>query len=243
MGKLTVAGIGAGSEGQMTLECRRALEDADVIVGYTVYVDLVRDLLPGKEYVSTPMMREVERCKAALELAAGEKNVCMVCSGDAGVYGMASLVLELAGGYPVVEVEVLPGVTAACAGAALLGAPISHDFAVISLSDLLTPWELIERRLRAAAMGDFAVCLYNPSSRRRADYLQKACDILMEERSGETACGVARNIGRAGESGDIMTLAELRNTAVDMFSTVFIGSSQTRIIDGKLVTPRGYRGV
>ena len=149
--------------------------------------------------------------------------------------------LELLPEYGGVEVEVVAGVTAALAGAAKLGAPLGHDFCVVSLSDLLTPWEVIEQRLRCAAAGDFAIALYNPSSKRRAGYLRKACDILLETKSGDTPCGVARSIGREGESVRILTLAELRETAVDMVSTVFVGSGATRVIGGKLVTPRGYR--
>lgn len=145
--------------------------------------------------------------------------------------------------YPEVDIEVVPGVTAALSGGALLGAPLGHDFAVISLSDLLTPWEVIEKRLHAAAMGDFAVALYNPSSKKRADYLARACDILLEQKPADTVCGIARNIGRDGSSVQIMTLRELHNTSVDMFCTVFIGSSSTRDVNGRMVTPRGYKNV
>ncbi len=164
-----------------------------------------------------------------------------MCSGDAGVYGMASPVLELLPEYPGVEVQVVAGVTAALSGAAALGAPLGHDFCVISLSDLLTPWEVIEKRLRCAAAGDFAVALYNPSSKRRSDHLRRACDILLEERGGETVCGLARNVGRAGQETRLLTLAELRDTETDMFTTVFVGSSTTRNVGGRMVTPRGYR--
>ena len=167
----------------------------------------------------------------------------MICSGDSGVYGMAGLVLQMAEAYPDVNVEVIPGVTAALGGGAILGAPLGHDFAVISLSDLLTPWDVIEKRLRAAAYGDFAVALYNPSSRKRADYLRRACEILLEQKSPDTICGIARNIGREECSINVLTLSELRDTPVDMFCTVFIGSSSTRNINGKMVTPRGYKNV
>ena len=167
----------------------------------------------------------------------------MICSGDAGVYGMSGLMLEIGQRYPQVEVEMICGVTAAIGGASLLGAPLIHDFAVISLSDLLTPWEKIERRLRAAAMADFVICLYNPSSRKRKDYLQKACDILMEYKSPDTICGTVRNIGRKEEESRILSLRQLRDTEVDMFTTVYIGNEQTKQINGKMVTPRGYRNV
>jgi precorrin-3B C17-methyltransferase len=157
------------------------------------------------------------------------------------VYGMAGPVLQLAPQWPQVEVEVVPGVTAALSGAAVLGAPLGHDFCVISLSDLLTPWEVIENRLRCAGMGDFAVCLYNPSSRKRADYLRRACDILLDSgKSPQTVCGLVRNIGREGERGQTLSLGELRDTQVDMFTTVFIGSSNTLADHGRMITPRGY---
>ena len=240
MSKLYVVGIGPGKFEGMTHEAARVLGESDVIVGYTVYVDLVRDHFPDKTFLTTPMRREVERVELALQEAASGKTVAMVCSGDAGVYGMSGLCEELAVKYPGVEVETIPGVSAVLSGAAILGAPLMHDFAVVSLSDLMTPWETIEKRLRAAAAADYVICLYNPSSHKRKDYLQRACDIVMGSASPETICGVAQNIGREGENTQVMTLKELRDTPVDMFSTVFIGNSQTRVINGKIVTPRGY---
>ena len=200
MSKLYVVGIGPGSRENMTLRALAALEDADIIVGYSVYTDLIRPMLPEKEYLETPMRKEADRCRMAIDIALAGRNVAMVSSGDAGVYGMASLMFEVGEEFPEIPVRVIPGVTAALSGAALLGAPLGHDFCVISLSDRLTDWELIEKRLRMAAAGDFVICLYNPASRHRADYLQKACDILLERKSPETLCGVARNIGREGES-------------------------------------------
>ena len=240
MSELYVVGIGPGKFEGMTYEAVRALEVSDVIVGYTVYVDLVKDHCPDKAYLTTPMRREVERVELALKEAAQGKTVAMVCSGDAGVYGMSGLCEELAVNYPGVSVKTIPGVSAVLSGAALLGAPLMHDFAVVSLSDLMTPWATIEKRLRAAAAADFVLCLYNPSSHKRKDYLARACDIVLEAASPETVCGVAQNIGREGESTRIMTLRELRDTPVDMFSTVFIGNSQTRVVGGRMVTPRGY---
>ena len=226
----------------MTFRAMNAMREADVIVGYGVYNDLVRPIFPDKEYLQTPMRREADRCRMAIDKALEGKTVAMISSGDAGVYGMAGLVLELAQGKDV-DVEVIPGVTAALSGGAVLGAPLTHDFCVISLSDLLTPWEAIEKRLAAAGEADFCIALYNPSSHRRADHLQKACDILLRSRSGDTVCGVVRNIGREGEAAEVLTLSRLRDYAADMFSTVFIGNSQTRVIGGKMVTPRGYRDV
>jgi len=240
LSKLYVVGIGPGKVEGMTREAVLALERSDVIVGYTVYVDLVKAHFPDKTFLTTPMRREVERVELALQTAAQGKTVAMVCSGDPGVYGMSGLCEELAGGYPGVEVKTVPGVSAVLSGAAILGAPLMHDFAVISLSDLMTPWATIEKRLRAAAAADFVICLYNPSSHKRKDYLARACDIVLESASPETVCGVAQNIGREGESVRILPLRELRNAQVDMFSTVFIGNAQTRVVQGKMVTPRGY---
>ena len=241
MGKIMVVGIGPGSYEEMTIRAAEALKSCDTIVGYTVYVELVRDHFPEKEFLTTPMTKEVDRCELAFAQAAEGKNVAMICSGDAGVYGMSGLMLEIGERYPEIPVEVIPGVTAAVGGASVLGAPLIHDFAVISLSDLLTPWEKIEKRLSAAAEADFVICLYNPSSRKRHDYLQKACDRILAWRPGTTVCGLVRNIGREGEEHRVLTLAELRDTQVDMFTTVFIGNSQTKEVGGRMVTPRGYR--
>lgn len=241
--KIYVVGIGAGSADGMTYEARKVLENADVIVGYTVYADLVKKLLPDKEYFTSAMKQERERCEKAVEMAAQGRKVAVICSGDAGVYGMASLVHEVAAEFEDIEVCVVAGVSAMLSGGALVGAPLGHDFAVISLSDLLTPWEKIEKRLECAAIGDFAICLYNPSSKKRRDYLQKACDIILKYRDTKTVCAAAKNIGRDGEEYTVMTLGELRDYHANMFTTVFIGNSQTRKIKGKMVTPRGYKNV
>lgn len=243
MGKLIVVGIGPGDWEYMTVRADRALRSCDVIVGYHVYVDLVRDRYPDKEFLTTGMTRETDRCRMALEAAREGKTVAMVCSGDSGIYGMAGLIYELRGEAAEPEVEVIPGLTAACSGGALLGAPLTHDFAVISLSDRLTPWETIERRLSAAASADLSIVLYNPASHGRPDHLRRACDILLEILPPQRLCGVARNIRRSGESAQVMPLGELRDFPADMFCTVFIGNSQTRTIGELLVTPRGYRDV
>ena len=240
MSKLYVVGLGPGGAEYMTEEARAALARADVLVGYTVYLDLVRDMFPDKEIFTTPMRQEIERCRRALEIASGGKTVAMLSSGDSGVYGMAGLILEMSAEFPEVEIEVVAGVTAALSGAAVLGAPLMHDFCVISLSDLLTPWETIERRLRCAAEGDFAVCIYNPCSKKRRDHLRRACDILLDVKSPDTVSGWVRNIGREGQEMKILTLGELRDEELDMFTTVFVGSSKTRCIGGRMVTPRGY---
>ena len=243
MNKIYVVGIGPGAYEKMTIEAADVLKKCDVIIGYTVYIDLVKDHFPEKEFLSTPMRKEVERCVMAFEEANKGKTVAMICSGDAGVYGMAGLIHEVGKEYPKTDIEVIPGVTAAVSGAAVLGAPLIHDFCLISLSDLLKQWEIIENRLHAAGTGDFVCCIYNPSSVKRHDYLRKACDILLQHKSADTVCGIVNNIGRDGETVKVLPLRELRETEVDMFTTVFIGNSQTKVIDGKMVTPRGYRNV
>ncbi len=236
-----IVGMGPGREEMMTREALQALENADVIIGYTVYVELLGERFAGKELVSTPMRQEKERCRICFKEAAEGKRVALICSGDAGVYGLASLMYEIGKEYPEIKLKVIPGVTAANSGAAVLGAPLNHDFCVISLSDLMTPWEKIEKRLSAAAEGDFVIVLYNPSSHRRKDYLERACDILLRFMEEERACGYVENIGRDGQTAGTCTLQELRKMEVNMFTTVYIGNSGTEIINGKLVTKRGYQ--
>ena len=244
-----IVGIGPGKSDGMTIEAKNALEASDVIVGYGVYIDLVRDAFPDKQFAQTSMGKEIERCKLCFDFALEGKAVSMICSGDSGVYGMAEPVLFLQkenSVYQRVEVCVIPGVTAATSGAAVLGAPLNHDFCVISLSDLLTPWEIIEKRLRAAVEGDFAMAIYNPSSHKRADYLKKACQIMLDAgASPDRACGYVKNIGREGTEAHTCTLKELQTAQVDMFTTVFIGNSQSQIVKTgagtKLLTKRGYK--
>lgn len=239
-----VVGLGPGDPQFLTAQAKTALENADVLCGYTVYIDLIRSFYPEKEVHATGMTKEIDRCRWALETAQSGKTVALVCSGDAGVYGMASPIFELAPNYPNVEIEVIPGLTAALSGGAVLGAPLAHDFCVISLSDRLTPWEMIEKRLACAAMGDFCVAIYNPSSKGRPDYLQRAVRILLQNgKSEETVCGVVRNIGRERQQSEIITLRELENKQVDMFTTVYVGNKATKNIESKMVTPRGYRTV
>lgn len=237
-----VVGLGPGGGQFLTVQAQSALQQAEVLCGYTVYIDLVRPLYPEKECYATGMTRELDRCRWALDTARAGRDVALVCSGDAGVYGMASPLLELAPDYPDVAVEVVPGLTAALSGGAVLGAPLAHDFCVISLSDRLTPWEVIEKRLACAAMGDFCVALYNPSSKGRPDYLARAVRILLESgKSADTVCGIVRNIGREGQTARILTLAQLESITVDMFTTVYIGNVATKQLGGRMVTPRGYR--
>lgn len=240
MNTIYIIGIGPGDYDTMTIRAVRTLSECDTIIGYHVYTDLVRPHFPDKEYLSTPMTKETERCRLCFETASRGKKTAMVCSGDAGIYGMAGLMQTISPEYPDISCEVIPGVTAATAGAAILGAPLIQDFAVISLSDLLTPWETIEKRLLAAAGADMVICLYNPSSRRRKDFLARACDLILTFASPDTPCGIAEQIGRGGGQDVICTLRQLRDTSVNMFTTIFIGNSQTRVIGGKLVTPRGY---
>lgn len=243
MGKVFVVGIGPGCYEDMTIRADHALAGCDVIIGYPVYVELVRSRYPDKEFLSTPMTQEAKRCQMALELARAGKRVAMVCSGDSGIYGMAALVYELRGEADEPEIEVVPGLTAACSGAAVLGAPLTHDFAVISLSDRLTLWQTIEQRLQAAAQADLSIVLYNPVSHGRPEHLRRACEILLRVLPEDRLCGIARNIGREGQSSRLLTLGELRTAQADMFCTIFIGNASSKVIAGRLVTPRGYRDV
>ncbi|HAP78819.1 MAG TPA: precorrin-3B C(17)-methyltransferase [Ruminococcus sp.] len=237
---LYVVGFGSGSRENMTVEAERVILESNIIVGYTAYTDILKKYFPDKKYYSTGMKQERERVIYALENA-GTQIVAIVCSGDSSVYGMAGLAFELSVNYPDVDIEIVSGVTSALSGGAVLGSPLGHDFAVISLSDLLTPWDKIIKRVEYASYADFVMVLYNPSSKKRGDYLSKACDIMMKYKNPDTVCGIVRNIGRDGQESRILTLSELRNTSVDMFTTVFIGNSETKIINGRMVTPRGYK--
>lgn len=240
MKQIYIIGIGPGSYEDMTIRAVNKLKECTTIVGYQVYTDLLKPYFPEKNYLFTPMTKEVDRCHLCYQEAQKGKTVAMVCSGDAGVYGMAGLMIELNDIYPDVTIEVIPGVTAALSGAAILGAPLIQDFALISLSNLLTPMELIEKRILACASADMVLCLYNPSSKKRADFLKKACDLILTCASPDTPCGIVENIGRVGETDQIYTLKQLRDVPVNMFTTVFIGNSHTKIINGKLATDRGY---
>ncbi len=231
----------------MPAEARRALDGADVVVGYRTYLDLIAPLLQGKEVLASSMMKEVERCKVAVEEAAGGRKVALVSSGDAGIYGMAGLVLEICRERGLVpgrdiDLEMIPGIPALAAGAALLGAPLMHDFAVISLSDLLTPWETIERRLTSAAAADFVVVLYNPRSRRRTWQLGRARELLLEHRSADTPVGIVKRAYREGQQVIISTLDGFAEEEVDMQTILFVGNSTTWAWEGLMVTPRGYGG-
>ncbi len=227
----------------MTPKAARAIEDSEIIVGYSTYIAIIRDLIAGKEIVGNGMRQEVDRCQKAVDLAAEGKRVAVVSSGDPGVYGMAGLVLELAEKLPKEQrpaVEIIPGLTAANTSAAALGAPLMHDYAVISLSDLMTPWDQIKKRAHLAAEGDFVIALYNPKSRERVDYLNQIRDIVLEYRKSSTPVGIVRKAGRPGMNITITTLEDLPDADVDMQSTVIIGNSRTYVADGRMITPRGY---
>lgn len=235
-----VVGIGPGRPAGMTAEARQVLDRCDCIIGYTTYIGLIKEEYSHKKLLDTGMTKEADRCRLVIDKAREGKTVALVSSGDAGVYGMAGIMHEMAADCDDIDVVVVAGVTAACSGAALLGAPLTHDVCLISLSDLLTPWEVIEKRLRCAAEGDFVIVLYNPASKKRAGYLRKACQIILPYRLENTPAGIVRHIGRDGETAEITTLTQLQDMVLDMFSTVFIGNSQTKVLKDKLVTPRGY---
>ena len=226
----------------MTPKARSEIENADVVVGYGTYVKLIQSIIkPGAEVVSGTMGKEVERAKIAVSKALENRKVVMVSSGDPGVYGMAGIVLEVAAMEKTnVPVEIVPGVTAATAAASKLGAPLVSDFAVISLSDLLTPWEKIERRLEAAASADFSIVLYNPKSEGRIEPLMKAYQIMLKHICPETPVGIVKQAGRTGEDVKVTTLKELLNADIDMVTTIIVGNSATKVVNGKMVTARGY---
>lgn len=249
MKKLYVVGIGPGNRESMTVAAVKALTEADLICGYSTYIAIIKEMFAddesfaGKEYYETPMTKEIDRCRYSLAAADSDRTVAMVCSGDAGVYGMASPVLEAARDFPDVDIEIVPGVTAAMSGGALLGAPLGHDFAVISLSDRLTPWEIIEKRLKAAAAGDFCIALYNPRSHSRKDALEKAVEILKNAGlSAETPVGIANAVGREEPTIILSCLDGIPYEECGMVSTVFIGNSQTYLDGVQMITPRGYEG-
>ncbi|MCX7843474.1 MAG: precorrin-3B C(17)-methyltransferase [Clostridia bacterium] len=242
MSKIFVVGIGPGNLEDMTLRAKKAIEASDVVIGYSAYIDLIRDYFPGKEMLSSGMTREVERCRQVLEKALEGKTVALISSGDSGIYGMAGVMLEVmhAEGKDI-PVEIIPGITAASSAASILGAPLVHDFAAISLSDLLTPLELIYKRVEYAALADFVICLYNPKSKSRSEYIGAAREIIMKYRPVTTPVGIVRNAGREGESLVIATLLEMLEHEIDMFTVVIIGNTQTYVKNGRMITPRGYR--
>ncbi len=243
MGKISVVGIGTGNLDEMTPKARKAIESAEVVAGYNTYIKLIEKILVGKKIIGRAMMQEVERSQLAIQEALSGRNVAVISSGDAGVYGMAGLVLEMILNLPEEnrpQFEIIAGVSAVNAAAAILGAPLMHDFAIISLSDLMTSWELIKRRVSSAAQSDFVIALYNPKSKRRTTQLAEVQKILLEFRDKNTPVGIVTNAGREGESKTISTLENFIQEEVNMFSLVIIGNSQTFVKDNFMITPRGY---
>ena len=241
MKRLDIVGFGPGSYEKMTIEAVNALNACEVIVGFATYVNIVKQFFEGKEYVSNGMGSEVDRVRSAFDIANSGKHVCLVCSGDSSVYGMAALCYELSSEYKDITLNTIPGVTAALSGSALLGAAAGNDVVLISLSDYHTSWEMIEERLVNCAKCDFVLALYNPQSKKRPNGLKSACKILLDYLPVDRVCGIAENIGRDGEITKVMSLGELALYEANMFTTVFIGNSSTVVVDGKMITPRGYR--
>ncbi|OHW63446.1 cobalt-precorrin-3B C(17)-methyltransferase [Andreesenia angusta] len=237
MAKLYVVGIGPGGRENMTLKALKAIEESEVLVGYSFYIELLGDLVKAKEVIKTGMRGELERCKAAIESARAGKTTAIVSTGDSGLYGMAGPIHEMAEG---VEIEVVPGISSAFSAAAELGAPIMHDFCTISLSDLLTPWETIESRLEMASKADFVIALYNPKSKTRTTQIERAFEIIREHKADSTPVGIVKNSGRFGKAVSTSTLGDTDFEDIDMMTVVIVGNKETYFKDGNIVTPRGY---
>ncbi len=240
-GKLHVVGFGPGGKEHMTFLAAETIQNADVVTGYTTYIKMLQPIFPDKTYKATGMMKEVERCRMAIEDAMTGLDVAMVSSGDSGIYGMAGIIYQLADEMGAdIDIDTVPGMTAASTAASVLGAPLMHDLAIISLSDLMTPIDLIMKRVEMAAEGDFVICLYNPKSKTRTAYLDRACEIVLKKRSPDTPVGIVRNAGREDQWSKVTTLGGLDSADVDMFCIVIIGNSQTYVSGGRMITPRGY---
>ncbi|GEK27886.1 precorrin-3B C(17)-methyltransferase [Furfurilactobacillus siliginis] len=238
---LYIVGLGPGDKSVMTQDALDAIEKCPIIVGYATYMRLVKDMLDGKEMVSTGMRGEMERCEKAIELAAQGKDVALISSGDAGIYGMAGLVFEiLANKDQHLDVKVIPGVTASIAASAALGSPLMNDFCHISLSDLMTPWDVITERVDAAAKADFVICLYNPRSKGRPNNLREALDIMLKYKSPDTIVGYGKDVARLKEIEKITTIRDLDEEDINMTTIVIVGNKNTFVHDGRMVTPRGY---
>lgn len=243
-GTIQVIGIGPGNAEFMTPQAKEAILAADRVVGYLTYLDLIKDLIEGKETVGTAMMQEVDRCQQAVDLAVAGHRVVVVSSGDSGIYGMAGLVLELANKVDAAkrpDVQIIPGLSAVNVAASVLGAPLMHDFAVISLSDLMTPWDLIKKRASLAAEGDMVIALYNPRSKKRVTHLDEVRELVLQHRDPKTPVGIVQKAGRAGQHMVISDLENFTKEEVDMQTLVIIGNSQTYVENGRMITPRGYR--
>ena len=239
-GKIYVVGIGPGKKADMTFKAYKAMKNSDIIVGYKTYTDLIKEYFPNTEIRSSSMMKEVDRCLEVLDLAKAGKNVALISSGDAGIYGMAGIMYEIINENDDIEVEVIAGVTATNAAAAIVGAPIMHDYVTISLSNLLTDWELIKKRLELAAQGDFIVSLYNPKSKGRTAQIAEAQKIMLKYKSKDTPVAIVRNAGRENEEYEITTLENMLDFEINMLTIVLIGNSNTYVKNGKIITPRGY---
>ena len=239
MAKIYVVGIGPGKKGDMTFRAYDALEKSDVIIGYKTYIDLIKEYFPEKELISSPMKKEVDRCREVVEIAESGKTVSLISSGDAGIYGMAGIMLEIV--PESIETEIIPGVTASNAAAATAGAPLMHDFATISLSDLLTDWDLIKKRVDLASQGDFVISLYNPKSKGRTTQIEDAAEIMLKYKSPETPVAIVRNAGREDEKVMAATLGTMLEHEIDMLTVIIIGNSKTFMKNGKIITPRGYK--
>ena len=239
MAKIYVVGIGPGKKGDMTFRAYDALEKSDVIIGYKTYIDLIKEYFPEKELISSPMKKEVDRCREVVEIAESGKTISLISSGDAGIYGMAGIMLEIV--PENIETEIIPGVTASNAAAATAGAPLMHDFATISLSDLLTDWDLIKKRVELASQGDFVISLYNPKSKGRTTQIEDAAEIMLKYKSQETPVAIVRNAGREDERVTAATLGTMLEHEIDMLTVIIIGNSKTFMKNGKIITPRGYK--
>lgn len=242
MGKIFVVGIGSGSIDLISPRALKSIEESEVIVGYNTYIKLIANLIDGKKVIGTGMMGEIDRCRLALDESKSQ-TVSIISSGDSGIYGMAGLILEMLLKIPAEdrpEFEIIPGISSANSAAAILGAPLMNDFATISLSDLLTPWKIIEKRLESAAQGDFVIALYNPKSHKRIEQIEIAQKILLKYRDPKTPVGIVTDASRIGESKILTTLDKFTSENISMTSIVIIGNSRTFIRDGIMITPRGY---
>lgn len=244
MGKIYIVGLGPGNLDNMTIKAKKVLDECKFIVGYKSYIDLIKPILEDKTYIESGMTEEVKRCEEVIKIAVEQnENVCLISSGDSGIYGMAGIMIEKCARYPKISIEIIPGVTAITAAASLVGAPLMNDFAIISLSDLLTPWKTIIKRIELACMADFVIGLYNPKSKSRTTQLEKAVEIIARYRSNTTPVAIVKNAGRENQKDTICMLAQLLAQDIDMATTIIIGNSKTYIINNKMVTPRGYKNL
>ncbi|WP_455089211.1 precorrin-3B C(17)-methyltransferase [Peptoanaerobacter stomatis] len=235
---LYVVGIGSGNKDNMSFACYDAIKKSDVIVGYDKYISQIQYMIQDKQIYQSPMMKEIERSKKAIEYAKEGNTVSVICSGDSGIYAMAGLIMELA--EDDIEIKVIPGITSAILASSLLGAPIMHDYCSISLSDLMTPLELIFKRIELASMGDFVIAIYNPKSKKRSEHLKESVDIMLRYKSKDTVVGVVKKAYDVEQEVNICTLESINYDDIDMHTILIIGNSSTYVKNGKMITPRGY---